>query len=149
MSFISSNKSTCGQNPLLSADRIGLLVPKTSTMESWSSTKSHPVILVFFPPSRDLREYRGHPSGALEAAMAGEWYFAFSHPSPRWRSKSPWTRPNRRTPTWVSRRGTKDPTHLSHGKSRLTPAFRSHIACVCLVIKSLGVSTIFVSFLLW
>lgn len=76
--------------------------------------------------------------------MAGEWYFAFSYPPPRWCSKSPWTRPHWGTPTWISRGRTEDPPHLSHGKSRVAPTIWFHTACVDM--KSLDASTVLVSF---
>lgn len=40
---------------------------------------------------RDFWELRGHPSSALEAAMAGEWHSAFPHSPPGWQPESPRT----------------------------------------------------------
>lgn len=64
---------------------------------------------------RDLWEFRGYPSGALEAAVAGEWHSALSHPSPGWQPEP--ARANRRPGQRFCERGAPHPAHLCHGKT--------------------------------
>jgi len=86
-----------------------------------SSTAGNDKILIWcslsFAFGRDLWELRGHPSGALAAAVAGEWHSALPHPPSGRRPEPP--RTDRRPGQRFHEGRAPHPAHLCDGKNLL------------------------------
>ena len=67
--------------------------------------------------SRDLGELGGHPSGAMEAAVAGERDAAVPHPPPGRQRPAGRPLPHRRHLPGHGRPGAPPPAHLCHGEA--------------------------------